>query len=51
MRKYAIRRLAVALGLGLVGLAILDVWDELKPETKKKLKKILAETLAEKGMI
>ncbi len=51
MKKTIIARMAVALGLGLVGLAILDVWDDLKPATKAKFRKVLKEVLIEKGLI
>ena len=51
MKKQMYERMAIALGLGLVGLALLDVYDDLKPETKAKLRKCLKEVMVEKGLI
>ena len=43
--------IAMAMGLGLVGLAFLDTYATLKPESKAKIRKCLKEVLIEQGLI
>jgi hypothetical protein len=51
MKKRGIERLAIAMGLGLVGLALLDVYDEMKPESRAKIRRVFKEVLEEHGLI